>query len=69
MTKNEIEEFTKALAVDSPYKLSTKEDILRTIHVRNIQLSEWNSDCFRRYRNCTNEFCAWFKECMTAPES
>ncbi len=69
MTKSEIEEFSKALAVDSPYKLMTKEDVLRTIHARNIQLSEWNSDCFRRYHNCSNEFCAWFKECMKAPEA
>lgn len=69
MTQSEIEEFTKALAVDSPYKLKTKEDVLRTIHVRNIQLSEWNSDCFRRYRNCANNLCAWFKECMQAPAS
>ncbi len=69
MTKSEIEEFSKALAANSPYILRTKEDVLRTILVRNIQLSEWNSDCFRRYNNCTNEFCAWYKECMKAPEA
>lgn len=69
MTQSEIEEFAKALAIDSPCRLKTKEDVLRTIYVRNIQLSEWHSDCFRRYHGCTNKFCAWFKECMQAPES
>lgn len=67
MTQSEIEEFTKALAIGSPYRIRTKEDVLRTIYVRNIQLSEWNSDCFRRYHACTNEFCAWFNECMKEP--
>jgi hypothetical protein len=63
MTKSEIEEFSKALAINSPYEIKTKDDLLRTIYVRNVQLSEWHSDCFRRYKNCTNETCAWFNEC------
>ncbi len=64
MTMDELREFATALGIQSVNKFENKEDLVRT-----IQLAEGYNDCFRRSKDCPDEKCAWYDDCIKFRDS
>lgn len=60
MTLDEVREYANILGINSVKRYTKKEDLIRT-----IQLREGNSDCFNQIPDCELDSCKWFADCLT----